>query len=98
MAWIVHLFASYLLVPMSCDYNTKLPLYAVTLVAALVTLVAGGLALTAWRRSGVRAATAIGGAGGRSGFLALVGVLISALFVALILAECVPNLYLNPCN
>ncbi len=98
VAWVIHLFASYLLVPVSCDHATKLPLYLVTLLTAAVSAAAGVWALASWRQSGVGDATQIGGTGGRSGFLALVGVLISGLFTVLIMAEGVPNLFLNPCH
>ncbi len=95
--WTVHLFASYMLVPLSCSWHTNLLLNLTTLVTALATLGAGIVAFWAWRQTRVGGETALGSAAGRSGFMAIVGIAMSALFLAVILVEGIPPIFMDPC-
>lgn len=102
LAWGGHLLLNYYLVALNCAVayaNTSLWLQVVTVVAALVTIAAGVTAWRAWRRTGVDERQGWEGTVlGRSGFMALVGVLSSILFLALILLGDLPTFFLSGCR
>lgn len=93
--WLARLSASYLLVPLACRSGSTWALNAVTGAALLAVAASGAVALRALRRS-----TAPRGAAPimqRARFLAMMGVLVAALFFAVIVAEGLANLLVDPC-
>jgi hypothetical protein len=81
LAWSVDLIASYAMTEGYDTGGSKLPLFILSLVALLVALAGGGLALASWKR------------GARAG--AIAGIAISALFVLLIAGMAFPKLLLG---
>lgn len=95
LAWLAQLALSYPLVPLSCRVEWGVIFHLVTLVTALATIAAGTLAWQNWQQL-----PAEGGAGGqleRRRFMALGGALSSALFLATIIAQWLPVLFVGPC-
>ena len=98
IAFLLNLETAYALVPTACSSHRELPVHLVHLGCLL--LAAGGL-LTAWRSWRTLGATWPGEAGdplARSRFLAGTGLLVSAMFVLVILAQWIPSLLLDPCQ
>jgi hypothetical protein len=97
-AFLIGLEAAYAFVPTACSSRTELPVHLVHLACLLLTLY--GL-LTAWRSWKATGATWPGEAGdppARSRFMAGTGLLMSAMFVLVIVAQWIPSLILDPCQ
>lgn len=97
VAWILALNLQYSLVRIACTEGTMLPLHASGLAALGLALAGGWIAWSRWR------ATAGGWPRGgaaeisRSGFMAVLGMMSSALFSLAILAQWAGTLFLHPC-
>ena len=98
LAFLAHLTVNYFLVPHACHADTEWPLHAVTLLALAVC------ALGAWQGARLRAATGrhliAEGASRieRTRFLANVGLLATALFSLMILAQWLGILIFDACQ
>jgi putative membrane protein len=90
-AWVVHLGASYLLVPVACRAGAPAILHALTVAMGLIatSAVAAG-----WRSARRLAADP---AWHRPAFMARLGILVSGFFLMVILAEGVPRVLQDPC-
>ncbi len=93
VAWLAHLLASYALVPAVCQGATVLWLHVVTALALAATL---GAALAS-RRLARRAPTLAEPAAGRARFFARAGLVQSAFFALVILAEALYTFIGDPC-
>lgn len=96
-AWVLGLSAEYALVEVACTKRTMLPLHLASTVTLLLALGAGWLAYTQWDRLGRGWAGEAGDSATRSRFMAVVGVMISALFVLAIVAQWLGTAFLHPC-
>lgn len=97
-AWGLHLGASYLLVEPACDSLGVWVLYAAALASMALALAGIGLAWRTWNRLGRGWPRAAGGVIGRSRFLALSGLVLSAYFLLLVIAQAIPMLLISPCT
>lgn len=98
VAFLINLEVAYALVPTACHSRNQLPVHLVHLVCLLLTIVGG---LTAWRSWNTIGAAWPGEEGGplaRSRFMAGTGLLVSALFALIIVAQWIPSFLLNPCQ
>ena len=95
-AWTLHLLLSYPLVPVACATLGPWLLHGVT----LVTVLAAGMGVVVALRGGQQIERGAVGSGGRDArrYLALLGLLMSAMFVFVILVEGLPPLFINPCG
>jgi hypothetical protein len=97
LAWLVQLAVSYPLVPLSCAIEWGAIFHLITLITALAAIAAGSTAWQAWQRAPAPSGptdTRLA----RQRFMALSGVLTSALFLATILAQWLPVWFLSPCS
>jgi hypothetical protein len=97
LAWTAHLLLSYALVAVACATGQTIILHAVTALTLAPTAWAGVVGYRAWKehRNGERGGSR-SGAGYRP-FMALSGVLSSALFFYVILLEGLPVVLVSPC-
>jgi hypothetical protein len=99
--WAARLGASYLLVPYACWHGWSAALHGVTLLTLAGCLAAGWIAWRSWRGAGGEAggggAADAGGPAVRARFMALLGVLMSAFFALVIVAEGTANVMIDPC-
>lgn len=94
-AWALDQSAGYVLVGRACSTGDLLPLYGISLLAlgiAAAGLIVGGRLYVLTRKDAVPDGTS-----GRSSFIALAGVLISALSLTGIALESLPLFLTDPC-
>jgi hypothetical protein len=97
LAWALGLNVGYALVLPACARGAVLPLHLVS-VATLLLAAAGGLvAWREWRRIGGGTPDEAGGTIARSRFMAVLGLLASAFFSLVIVAQWIASLTLDPC-
>lgn len=114
IVWSIHELLSEILISAACSTGSdgfrhpmlggimawQLILLLVGLVLAAVVAAAGVVAFRAWRRSrlGTAETGAHGGAEGRSGWMALAGVLVSTMFLFGIVEATLPIFWLSGCT
>lgn len=97
VAWICQLQASYLLVFYACSSRHIFTLHVATLVFLLAAAIGGFIAWRNWERVGRELPSEDAGPVPRTRFMALLGLLTSALFFLLILVQGLPSFFLEPC-
>ena len=98
IAFLLNLEAAYALVPAACSARTQLLVHGVHLVCLLLAILGG---VTAWGRWNAGGRTWPGDAGdpmSRSRFMAGLGLLVSAMFALVIVAQWIPSFVLSPCQ
>ena len=95
-AMMLQLEGNYALVLWACRTGHTWPLHAVSLFALLATIVAGVMAYGVWFR--LNSEEDAGGSLARSRFMAAVGILISLLMAAVIVAQWLPVFIHHPCE
>jgi hypothetical protein len=95
-AMLLQLEINYALVLWACATGHTWPLHVVSLLALLATIVAGVLAYGVWFRMNTDEDS--GGPLARSRFMAAVGILISLLMAAVIVAQWLPVFIHHPCE
>jgi hypothetical protein len=97
LAWFVNLEASFALAPRSCQDGAKAPLYAASLLALLLTVIAGSISVIRYQQPDRNAGEPDPIAASRRR-LAFAGIGLSALCLALILAQAIPNVLMGGCE
>jgi hypothetical protein len=97
VAWSARLLASYPLVSVACRMESTMPLNVVTAATAAVALAAAFTGWAAFRRVQTTAPDARTVAWNRARFMAIAGIMISALFTYAIIVEGVSALLHDPC-
>ena len=98
MAALVQLQANYALVLWACGSGQTWPLHLVSLLALLLAAGAGLLAWRNWRRAGAEWDDDRAGVLPRSGFMAAVGMLVSAHSALVIIAQWIAVFVFGPCQ
>jgi hypothetical protein len=98
VAFLVNLEVAYALVPTACASRHELPLHLVHFVCLLLTLFGLVTARRCWKATGATWPGEAGDPLSRSRFMAGMGLLGSALFVLVILAQWIPSFMLDPCQ
>lgn len=95
--WAVRFGASYALLPHACASGDVRPLYALTVATLLAVAAAGVAGWVQWRRLAPGARGEVGAPEARARFMAVVGVLGSALFFAVVVLEGLALVFIDPC-
>jgi hypothetical protein len=97
VVWAVHMQTNLSLVPWVCKNGGLMLLHVVTILALLITAVG---AFAAWRalQEGREEDEAGGGVISRSRFMGALGLLMSAMFFLVIIAQAVPSFFFQPCQ
>lgn len=95
--FLLALSAEYALVPEACARNDTTLLHVIALVSLIVALAGGGLAWREWSALGRGWPGEEPGPVARSRFMAVLGMMTSAMFSLVIVAQWMPMLILNPC-
>jgi hypothetical protein len=97
IAWSARLLSSYPMVPVACRLESTLPLNVITGLTALIASAAVVTGWVAYRRVRAGGPGGLGDAYARARFMAIAGVMISALFTYAILAEGLAPFLHDPC-
>jgi hypothetical protein len=97
IAWSARLLASYPMVSVACRAGTTLPLNLITAATAAVGVAAVLTGIVALRRVPRAGDGGLGDSYARARFMAIAGIMISALFTYAILAEGLSALLHDPC-
>lgn len=97
VAWTIGLNLDYSLVRVACVRETMLLLHLVTLVTLALAAAGGWVAWREWGRAGAELPGEEGGTLPRSRFMSVLGLLGSAFFALVIVAQWIGKLFLNPC-
>ena len=96
--WFVQLECNYALVPWACSTGNKWGLYASSILFLVCGAIPGWIAWTRWSASEQgKGSDRESTHGGRRRFMALAGMMMSGLFFLLMLAQAIPNFFINPC-
>jgi hypothetical protein len=98
IAALAGLEIAYMLVDGACATGDALPVHLTWLVCLVAALFAGWLGWREWRRWGGRHAGEEGGREARSRFLAILGMLASAVAALAIAAQWSASLFFHPCQ
>jgi hypothetical protein len=98
IAWLLSFEANFALAPLACVMQGKLALYVISLIALAVTAGCGLLAWKQWTMAGREWPGNGGGVLSRIRVMAIGGVLLSAMFFIVILAQAIPEVILAPCD
>lgn len=98
VVWLMQFQANYTLVQWVCRGGTHLVMYLVTLFALLLVACAGFLSWRLWQEAGRDWPDEEAGPRPRSRFMAVMGLITSAFFFMIIIAQAIPNLFFAPCQ
>lgn len=98
LAALAGLEIAYIFADRACVTGDMLPVHLTWVGSLLAALVAGGLGWREWRRWGGGHAGEDAGIGGRSRFLALLGMLLSAMAALVIVAQWSAAFIFHPCQ
>jgi hypothetical protein len=91
--------AKYVVVPWACGAGAGVAaLHLTALAAVLLAVWVGWLAMRSWRRAGGGWPDEEGGPRGRSRFMSVLGMMLSALSILVIVAQWLPDLLGSPCH
>ena len=97
-AWALQMQAAYLLVQRACQSGRNTLLYIVTVAALLLAAGAGLIAWRKWQAAGRGQPDDAAGARPRGRFMAVLGLLMSAMFCLVIIAQGLASFVLHPCQ
>lgn len=94
----IEMEANFVLVRQACSAQRNIALYAVILVAMLLTIATGFVAISIWRRTGAAWPTEAVDLANRVRFITALGVLSSAMSFLIILAQGIATVNFDPCQ
>ncbi|MBV8550543.1 MAG: hypothetical protein JOY54_04530 [Acidobacteriaceae bacterium] len=98
IVWLISFETNFALAPWACIFQTKLALHVISIVALVLAAVSGLLAWQEWKGLSGEKEDRPGGSLPRSRSMALGGVLMSAMFFLVILAQSIPAIVLSACE
>ena len=98
VAWLFQLQVTYLFVLYACSTGQHFTLHLVSILTLVIAAGGGFVAWRNWQQAGREWPNQDEGVIPRSRFMAVLGVLTSALFFLLILASWIPSFFLGPCQ
>jgi hypothetical protein len=98
IVWGVQMEINYALVRRACSSERNTILYAVTIVALVLTLFAAGVSWGTWKKSGAGWPTESADPGTRLRFLSVLGLLSSGIFFLVIAAQGIATIFFHPCQ
>lgn len=98
VAWVLHELVGFALVPWACGTDRAYVLHVVTASALALAIVGGLVAFHKWRETGEGWPEDAPGAVARARFMAVGGMLLSAMFVLVIVAQESASWFLGPCQ
>jgi ribose/xylose/arabinose/galactoside ABC-type transport system permease subunit len=90
--------ANYVLVRQACSMQRNVALYAVVVVAMLLTIATAMIGVSIWRRTGTAWPTEAVDLANRIRFISVVGILSSAMSFLVIVAHGIATVVFDPCQ
>ena len=90
--------ANFVLVRQACSMQRNIALYAVTVVAMVLTIATAMIAASIWKRAGAEWPTEAGDVATRIRFISVLGILSSAMSFLVILAQGIATVHFDPCQ
>ena len=90
--------ANFVLVRQACSMQRNVALYVVTIVALLLTIATVLIGVSIWRRTGAVWPTEESDLANRIRFIAVLGILSSAMSFLVILAQGIATVHFDPCQ
>ena len=90
--------ANLVLVRQACSMQRNVALYAVIVLAMALTIATAAVAISIWRRAGAEWPTEAGDVATRIRFIAVLGILSSAMSFLVILAQGIATVHFDPCQ
>ena len=89
---------NYVLVRQACSAQRNVALYVVTIVALLLMIATAMVGVSIWRRAGAEWPTEASDLANRIRFIAVLGILSSAISFLLIVAQGIATVHFDPCQ
>ena len=90
--------ANFVLVRQACSMQRNVALYAVVIVAMVLTIVTAMVGVSIWRRTGAEWPTEATDLANRIRFISVLGVLSSAMSFLVIVAQGIATINFDPCQ
>ena len=90
--------ANFVLVRQACSMQRNVALYAVIVVAMILTIAAAMVAISLWRRAGAVWPTEASDVATHVRFISVLGILSSAMSFLVILAQGIATVHFDPCQ
>jgi lysylphosphatidylglycerol synthetase-like protein (DUF2156 family) len=94
----VEMQTNYVLVRQACSMQRNVALYAVVIVAIVLTIVTAMIGVSIWRRAGADWPTEAGDLANRIRFISVLGILSSAMSFLVIVAQGIATINFDPCQ
>lgn len=95
-AWGLHMQANYSLVPWVCKNGGEILIHLVTILALAITALGAFAAWRSWQQG--RETNVDDAALSRTSFMGMLGLLMSAMFFLVIIAQEIPGYFFHPCQ
>lgn len=89
---------NFILVRQACSVHRNLALYAVSIIATLLTIASVLVAVSIWRRAGAAWPDETTELADRIRFISVLGMLNSALSFLIVVAQGIATIYFDPCQ
>ena len=94
----IEMQTNFVLVRQACSMQRNVALYAVIVVSMVLTIATALVAVSTWRRAGADWATEATDLATRIRFIAVLGILSSAMSFLVILAQGIATIHFDPCQ
>ena len=94
----IEMQTNFVLVRQACSAQRNVMLYGVVIVAMILTIASALIAISIWRRTGAVWPTEAVDLANRVRFLAVLGILSSAMSFLVILAQGIATVHFDPCQ
>jgi len=94
----IEMQANFVLVRQACSVQRNVSLYAVIIVAMLLTIATAVVAISIWRRAGTVWPDEAGDLATRIRFISVLGILSSVMSFLVIVAQGIATIHFDPCQ
>ncbi|HEX4667304.1 MAG TPA: hypothetical protein VH207_11950 [Chthoniobacterales bacterium] len=97
VVWFVQMQTSYSLLKWACSIQRNWPLHLLSAVFLILGAVPGVIGWKEWRANAGSSTERKSAGAGRRRFMAMLGMMLTAIFLLLIFAQAIPSFFFDPC-
>ena len=97
VVWFVQMQTSYSLLNWTCSIQRNWPLHVASAFFLVLGAVPGVIGWKLWRRNADSVTERKSAGAGRRRFMAMLGMMLTAIFLLLIFAQAIPSFFFDPC-